>query len=385
MFKWSFKEVLPVVVPVTCALAILVLPWKSPSHADNEMSSMHPRNTPDPAYRKAFAGALQAGTEGLERAFAIVGSSTLAMRMGGLSQVAQSDGRIGAIDLAQPSVYLFSPSGRLKFRIGQPGLGPGEYVSPSGIAFGPHFLAISDFSEKRVSLFDNNGEVMGSFTYGPQGFSAQGLAYDPRSDQFFLFGNRWSEYSGERSIQLVHRYTSGGDFKGSAFSLPTSAETMKLTSYDQPLTEAEGYTTGPADADPVRFMLPWQNVLYSVSAGGQVSTVLDAATDSAFRGPASPLPLEGGDIAAFQRWTRTWTPIVGFATDGDRAVIETQCLCPARYRLAVWSISQHTLLDSLFTNRKLVTRGGDHTFFFLEEPSDPKESNYVVVRARLDK
>jgi hypothetical protein len=374
---WSYKSFLSLGLPAVCGLALLISPWTSPSLHVTGKRLKHPSNIADRDYKQAFATALQAGTEQLKDAFHVVGTSALNVRIDRLSGLVGSAEHVGAIDMDQPVVYLFPPDGQTPLRVGRAGPGPGEYITPSGIAFAPTFLAISDFTQKRVSLFTYHGEVTSSFLYGPQGFSAQGLLYDPRSSQFFLFGNRWPQYSGASSVLLVHRYSLQGSFQGSAFAIPASAESLHLTSYDQPLVELED---GP---EPVRMMVPWQNVIYSIAANGKVSTILDRSHDSNFRSPSTPMPVEDRDLASFQRWLRSWTPVVAFATDGDKALVETLCLCPARYQLTTWSLSQGTQLNTLSTNYKLVNRSGDHKFLFLQEPADLEAKSYAVITAKL--
>jgi hypothetical protein len=371
----SSTRLFTVVVPVVCGLAILLVPTYMPSGKRVGMHHGSHSNKPDPDYQHAISLALQSGSEQLQTWFTLSDGIKLQERMPHLTHLAFSNPWIAAVDIGEPGVYLFRPDGRLEHRLGRPGLDPGEYVGPVAASFGPDFVAVADFTKKRVSQFSPEGGVTGSFVYGPQGFSAQAIAYDRRSDQFFLFGNRWPQYSGSSSTLFVHRYSATGQFQGSAFSIPARAEALNLTSDDHPFIEVEG------DGDPVRFMLPWQNILYSVSAVGQVSVVFDGGIDEAFHAPSSPMPTEDG-LAGFQRWTRSWTPVVAFATDGDTLLIETECLCPAHYRLAIWSLSEHKLLTSLFTNRKLVSQQ-NHSFVFLQEPENPEESEYELIKARL--
>lgn len=229
---------------------ILILPFP---RTWSKAHSQHPSNRPDPAYQSAIHLAQRDGVDELGTHFAIAPPVMLQVPVHKESRVVTTDRHIAVVDVSEPRVYLFSSDGTLERRLGQPGLGPGEYITPVSATFMKDSLAVVDFTKKRVSVFAFTGQLKGSFSYSPQGFSAQAIRYDPRTDQLFLFGNRWPELSGESSILFVHRYTADGTFEGSGFSLPSQGEALQLDKDDSPLVEAED------SADALRFMLPWQN------------------------------------------------------------------------------------------------------------------------------
>jgi hypothetical protein len=297
----------------------------------------------------------------------------------GISRVAFSGSRIVTLDNSEPGVYLFSASGKLERRLGRRGAAPGEFINPVDVAFGPDFIAVVDFTIKRVNLFSSAGAPVRSFVYSPEFFSAQRLSFHAPSNQFFLFGNRRHGTASNPSVTFVHRYRGDGQFEGSTFELPRKACSLHFDADDAPMIEAT-----PGDGAVLRFMLPWDSKLYSLSADGQATIAFDSAHEAVFRPPTSPLNLDRPSLAIFQHWVLSWTPIVGFAVDKDLFLVETQCFSPQRYRLEIWSLADHVLLGSLVTNRWLLGRTRPGSYMFLEGfPERPTGSDYAILETQL--
>lgn len=67
-------------------------------------------------------------------------------------------GRIAALDLETPGIWLLDPSGRPLKRIGRQGDGPGELQSPIGVTRAGHLLVVTGVRKDRALAFiDTNG------------------------------------------------------------------------------------------------------------------------------------------------------------------------------------------------------------------------------------
>ena len=64
------------------------------------------------------------------------------------------DGVIAVSDAENNRVQLFHPNGTFAFELGSRGSGPGELAGPYGLTFGPNgLLAVSDVGNHRVQVF----------------------------------------------------------------------------------------------------------------------------------------------------------------------------------------------------------------------------------------
>lgn len=221
-----------------------------------------------------------------------------------------------------------------------------------------------------------HGDKDSSFVYGAQDFSAQAIAYDQHSREFFVFGNRWPSAPGG-SILFIHRYKAAGEFLGSTFPLPSEASALGLEVYDQPIVQ-------PMDGGdtPVWFMLPWEYQVFGILPDGNTRVVFRAPKDfNGFRAPTTRLKVS--NLAALQQWLLTWTPVTAFSSDGNTLLVETQCFCPAEYKADMWSLRTGAPVTSFSTNWRVIG-SVDHKYYFVHEGLSTQDDSisYTVARSK---
>ena len=93
-------------------------------------------------------------------------------------------GVIAVSDVTNHRIQLFHPNGTFAFEFGSYGQGPGEFLAPYNIAFGPGgVIAVSDVTNHRIQLFHPNGTF--AFELGSRGsglgefVGPYGLAFGP--------------------------------------------------------------------------------------------------------------------------------------------------------------------------------------------------------------
>lgn len=92
-------------------------------------------------------------------------TDTFAFGGGSLSQIASvrrlSGGRIAVLDAGFKKVAIFDSTGLLWRVIGRGhGSGPGEFIFPTAMAVRGDSIAVFDYSQNRVTLFDTAGRVL---------------------------------------------------------------------------------------------------------------------------------------------------------------------------------------------------------------------------------
>ncbi|MCA9286048.1 MAG: SMP-30/gluconolactonase/LRE family protein, partial [Phycisphaerales bacterium] len=102
------------------------------------------------------------------------------------------DGTVFVADTHYFRVVVFEPDGHERQRFGRYGTGPGEFVYPTDIAFGPDdLLYVSEYGgNDRIQVFDRAGQVQfafGSHGEGPDQFNRpQALAFSADLSELFV-------------------------------------------------------------------------------------------------------------------------------------------------------------------------------------------------------
>lgn len=291
------------------------------------------------------------------------------------------DGSILLVDNERRLAEVYTSTGAYATTLGGSGNEPGSQVWPSDITeAADESIAVSDFQGHRVNTFSKDGEFLSSFVYTPQNFSAQRIAYDPVLGAFYLFGNRW-QTDGEGHItgaDLLHKYTLKGEFLASYFPFPEKAKGLDLYNFDSP--EIDTYK------DIIVIALPFDYTLYQLDRTGVMSVLLKGEKTS-FKEPSTALePSKATPQDSYQyvqNWRMSWTPIVSMLCVDDKVLVEYQTFDKLRYTVDVWSASTKAIIKSVKTNRLLLTRSGDGHVYFLNNLENRDQSNYEILRTKL--
>ena len=102
------------------------------------------------------------------------------------------DGRVFVADTHYHRVIAYDSEGRELFRFGRYGEGPGEFIYPTDVAFGPQGrIYVSEYGgNERVGVFDAEGEHL--FSFGSSGSEVgqfnrpQGLAFNADQSELYI-------------------------------------------------------------------------------------------------------------------------------------------------------------------------------------------------------
>lgn len=292
------------------------------------------------------------------------------------------DGTMLIVDLDRIQVENYDNSGKFIRSIGAKGGRPGEYTYPSdAVEMDEQTVAVSDFQNRRVNIYSQDGQFLRSFIYTPQIFSAQRLLYDDATKSFYLFGNRWqTDDDGKPTgAQLIHKYSAEGDFVASFLPFPDKAKPLDLYTYDEPsMSTANGN---------VFVALPFDYTIYQLTSKGELSTYL-SETNSSFKAPSEGFEVaskEGGELSKrLQDWQLTWTPIRSLIVHGDKLLVQYQTFNPLRYTIDIWSLATKNKLSTVHTNHALLTSGQDRYLYFLDNLDARGQEQYGIIRATLE-
>jgi len=77
--------------------------------------------------------------------------------------VADSAGNAFVLDARnEPFIYAFAPNGRLRWRAGRSGEGPGEFRQPRALGLGQRYVWVADVRLRRFTTLDRNGQNVGN-------------------------------------------------------------------------------------------------------------------------------------------------------------------------------------------------------------------------------
>jgi hypothetical protein len=293
----------------------------------------------------------------------------------------EKDGTIITADFDRKLVEKYDAEGKNKTAVGKQGNEPGSYLFPTDVVeTNDSSIAVADFQGHRVNTFAGDGAFISSFIYTTENFSAQRLIYDQTGDSFYLFGNRWQndEHGHPTGADLIHKYSSKGEYGGSFLQFPEAFKALDLYNYDFPAVDiSEGN---------VYAALPFDYKIYRVDKSGEFSVFL-TGEKSDFKAPATKLDaskVARPDTYKFvQSWLLTWTPIVNLAVAGDNLIVQYQTFSPLRYTTDVWSVSTKKLKTSFKTNHLMLSRGPDKSIYFLKNLTAKEQPDYEIIRAEI--
>jgi hypothetical protein len=113
----------------------------------------------------AFAGAAcheaAAGEAGCLRAAAAPGAERPLELAGRGGIAAAPDGSLYVLDSRAAELIALAPGGRVRWRAGREGAGPGEFIHGTGLQWMGGLLAFRDLENHRLSLWDPSGRTVG--------------------------------------------------------------------------------------------------------------------------------------------------------------------------------------------------------------------------------
>lgn len=336
-------------------------------------------------YREALNGALRnAASDELERTLSRAERVTMSgSDIECLSRLrVTQEGNLVLLDFDRAIAELYNPSGEFVRAIGGKGAGPGNYEWPSGIAQRKDgTLAVCDFRVHRVNMYSAQGDFLESFIYSPQVFSAQQIEYDNAADCFYLFGNRWQNGTNGKPLgaDLVHKYSSAGEFLGSQLSFPERGKPLDLYGYDDPAIDIAGGRLFVA--------LPFDYAVYSITPDGSNSQVITRSPGD-FRAPSRALEaVKKGELDPYnvvQEWLLSWTPINGLFVEGDRLFLQYQTFSPLRYTIDTWSLGSGKRLASHHTNHAMIAKDQAGFVYFLNNLEARGRQKYEILRTKVE-
>jgi len=295
-------------------------------------------------------------------------------------RLASDDGKsIAILDNVGQRIALYGPDGSYQRDLGSHGTMPTQYTTAADISYcggAADNFAIVDFTKRRVLYYAPNGEFKGSFIYTPQNFSGSRISCSTVASTVLLLGNKWTTNpTGERTVELAHNFTLSGDYRGSSLILPPALEKAGLNVTGSPLL-----ATLPSGEMLVA--VPYTDEIFQLGANGEASSILPhGATE--FRAPEKAPVLVKGEVAKFQSWELSWTPLVAVAANANHIFVEYQTFSPLRYRIDVWNRKSKTLARSFSTNHLLLQSNPDGTAYFLENIDNIGEHKYALIEVNL--
>lgn len=337
---------------------------------------------PSSAYAVALRVAKENGSrDELETIFKIDARFSLTgPKINSLSMLrVKQDGSILLLDNQRKVAAAYTAGGAYVGSIGGTGNSPGNQLWPSDvIETKDEAIAVSDFQGHRVNIFSRDRQLKSSFVYTPQSFSAQRLIYDDVNSCFYLFGNRWQQGSdGETSgADLLHKYSSDGQFVASYFPFPEKAKGLDLYSFNSPAMDIH---------DGVLYIaLPFDYTVYRMDSAGKMSALFKGE-QTPFKEPTTkldPSQVPPEDSYRYvQDWRASWTPILALVRIKDHVLVEYQTFEDLRYRIDVWSLATGKITRSIKTNHLMLTRGGDGNIYFLDNLENRGQSQYGILKA----
>jgi hypothetical protein len=159
------------------------------------VESVRPAWEEDTGWRVGGDPLLRLGVVDGDEAFQFTGITGL---------VRLSDGTIVVGDGGSGEVRFFDPSGGLRARAGGSGEGPGEFVGMAGLGTDSEGnVWVYDFSLRRVTRFDADGEMVGMTTLGPEPPTLFGVG--SLSDGTFLLKQLWGSRGAAGATELGFR------------------------------------------------------------------------------------------------------------------------------------------------------------------------------------
>jgi len=291
------------------------------------------------------------------------------------------NGNIYICDYDQKLVNQYDSLGNNVTSIGNTGNKPGSHVFPTDVAeIQNSSIAIADFQGHRVNVFSKDGSFDSSFIYTPQNFSAQRVIYNNANDSYYLFGNRWETNENDEIIgaDLLHKYSSKGDYLTSHLQFPDEAKALDLYSYDSPASDL--------NEGNIYLALPFDYTVYRLTAKDELSVFLkgdkpDFVTPKTKMSASKVNPADSYKL--FQTWRLKWTPIVSLAVLNGKLLVQYQSFNPLRYTIDVWSIPTKKLETTIKTNYMLLNRGLDNNLFFLKNLESKEQATYEIIRAEI--
>ncbi len=104
-----------------------------------------------------------------------------------------NDGYLYIAEWGNDCITKVTTTGEYNTRIGSRGSGPGQLNTPSSVAISNNILYVTEVGNKRVSIFDTNGQFLHSFTgttSGKEFNSPCGIAIDTISNLLYVSDNR---------------------------------------------------------------------------------------------------------------------------------------------------------------------------------------------------
>jgi hypothetical protein len=174
-----------------------------------------------------------ADAQGTARAPVSVGQAQLVGRNAQLGTIIDatvaSDGRVYVVDYSNTRVVAFSPEGRLLWRFGRRGRGPGEFEMPYRVAAHPDgTVFVLDIGAGAVTAVSPDGGFLGRYRL-PFAFNQADGLVALSGDRVVISGTAFSERRAARSG--VHRFRLGEgrlEYLGSFGPLPAVDDTEVL-------------------------------------------------------------------------------------------------------------------------------------------------------------
>lgn len=292
------------------------------------------------------------------------------------------DGKFLVVDSITGRVLLYSHTGEYIRDIGSHGNGKDKYLFPTG-AVGNNIgeLSVVDFSNKRVLVYSDQGELRNTFTYTQENFSATGIRFDPADNSYLLTGNRWTMNQEKKvtGAKMVHRYNISGENLSSSLNFPEWAKPLDLYVYDTPLVDV--------CESKIYAMLPFEYKISVIDASSRHEENL-AYSSEKFRRPTTKLEVDPKkpDQAAqlFDDWMLSWTPVRNLTVLNNYIVVQYQEFSPLRYHVDIWKIGNDQKVLSFSTNRALLSHDEQGNIFFLENKDERINGNATLLKIKLD-
>lgn len=290
------------------------------------------------------------------------------------------DGYLYICDFDRKTVSQFDSQGNYKRSFGNSGNEPGSHVFPTSVVeTSDSSIAITDFQSYRVNLFSNSGSFKDSFIYSPQSFSAQDLIFNEANNSFYLFGNKWQTNETGETIgsELLHKYSSDGEYLNSQLQFPDEFKDLGLYNYSSPALDVS--------SGVIYLVLPFDYTVYRVDPNDELSVFIKANKKD-FKQPMSKLDdaiVRSDPHKSVQSWRLHWTPIVGLVATGNELIVQYQTFNPLRYTTDIWSISTKKIKATLKTNHLLLGRDSDNMFYFLKNLDSKEQVEYEIIRAQI--
>jgi hypothetical protein len=333
-----------------------------------------------PAYENALKKASEHSQDDrLRSLLTSVSTSRLAGHpLGDVSQFTVGpNGNLYVLDDSAGVVSAFTNAGKFLSSVGRRGMEPGQYTVATDVAALPNGdIAVSDFKQSRIHIFDPNFGFARSVLTTKQKFSSSAVTFAKSEQTYYLVGSRYIGTQADHKLLKVHAYQGDGAFLRSTLPFPRLPGLENMERHTSMALEKS------ASAAPL-LAYPFDYRIYELR-DGEASVLSGISGPQDFRPPQEALGQVLGPTAmqVYRNWTLSWTPINYVGRCSDQILVQRQVFAPLRYVIDVFSSQSKKLLFQVPTNHRLLGHDESGEVYFLTHRSMVPQNTYDVIRGQ---